>query len=151
MSSFKDTLGREWELSLTAGMATRIREVTGIPILLVATVEGVDNWRGAELPADPVKFVDALWLFVAKQAEKKGVTRSEFEDAFGEKTYEDAAAAYFDAVISFSHLPAVFRKMFGTGREMILARQQAVIETLKTMENSSVMNSAESSVLTHEI
>lgn len=113
---FKDRAGREWDLSLTFGAVKRIRESTGVAILK-ENADGRPAWL--DLPFDPEKFVAALWAIVSPKA---AVTRDEFEEAFDAPTYQTAAAKFYDAVTSFSPLPAV---LYGTGEEMIRRMREA--------------------------
>ncbi len=113
---FKDTKGRDWAMALTFGAASRIRDATGIP-LLKRNDDGEFGWLS--LPFDPEKFIDAVWILIGGEADQRGVTRADFEDSFDTETYQAAAAAFYEAVVSFSPAPAVRLKALGTGVEMI--------------------------------
>ncbi len=112
---FKDATGREWSVRLTYGSVSRIRETTGVNILF-SSKTGTHGYF--DLITDAEKFINALWILIALEADKRSITRQDFEDSFSEDTYPAATAALYDALASFSPLPAVSKEAFGTGEEM---------------------------------
>lgn len=117
MATFKDTAGREWEVKITAGRLTRLRELLGYSVAIVATPEGVAEWRGPEVTRDPERFGEVLAILLAEQFKSTGITRDAFEEAFDEDAYRAAGAAFKDALMGFSQVPDALREIFRAGDE----------------------------------
>lgn len=117
MATFKDTAGREWEVKITARRLTRLRELLGFSVAIVATPEGVTEWRGPEVTRDPEKFGEVLAILLEEQFDRKKLPRDAFEDAFDETVYRDAAAAFTVALLDFSLVPDALKALFMAGDE----------------------------------
>lgn len=118
MSSFQDAAGREWTIRLTARRLTQLREMLGFSIAIVATPEGLAEWRGPEVARNPEKFAEVLNLLLADQFVERSVTREEFEDAFDADVYRAAGKAFEDAILGFSLVPDALRAVLaGAGDE----------------------------------
>jgi len=118
VATFKDTAGREWSVQFTARTLTRLRELLGYSISIIATAEGVTEWRGPEVARNPERFADVLAVMLEKQLTDKAVTREQFEEAFNAETYRDAAGAFIAALLDFSLVPAALTELFaGAGGE----------------------------------
>lgn len=86
---FRDKDRRVWRLALTLGDVTRIRELTGVRVLARDAAETMGG-----------KFGAVLWLLVEEQAQRVGVSRGSFLEAFQGDTTE-ATTAYFAALSAF--------------------------------------------------
>lgn len=126
-SSFKDTAGREWVLKFTARRLTELRKLLGFSISIIATPEGVAEWKGPEVARNPERFSEVLAVLLADQFTAAGVTLDQFEEAFDETTYRDAAGAFIAALLNFSLVPAALMRLYAgeegetSGRESPLS------------------------------
>ena len=107
--SFRDAEGREWHLSLSIGLARRIKDEVGVDFGQLA-----DGKLLAELGTDPEKLCSALWLMCEKQAERQSVTPEGFAESLDGDAIDGAMEALVEAIVLFtrSHLRNAMRTMF---------------------------------------
>ncbi len=102
MAKFTDKAGREWVIDLTAGDLRDVRVQTGVELGKLLTAP---DKLAAVLFGDREKFGDVLWMLVAEQAEKRGVTAPAFFKGLDGPTNGRAALAMLDAVADFTQPP----------------------------------------------
>jgi hypothetical protein len=110
VAKFTDTAGREWDIKITARRLTRLRELLGFSVSIIATPEGVAEWRGPEVARNPERFADVLAVLL--EGQHQDITREQFEDAFDQDVYRDAAGAFISSVLDFSLSPAALKDIF---------------------------------------
>lgn len=140
MATFKDRENNEWELTLTYGSASAVKGATGVNL---AAVSKSADWVDL-LFSDPENLVKVLWVMVADQAEKKGVTAERFGYGFDGPALERAGAALGEAIADFfprSRIAKAIRE--GLPKVLAAADEKAVKEIEKALltASSSVSNS----------
>lgn len=120
MASFKDKENRAWAVEINVAAIRSVKKETGVDLfrLTDAGLKGL-----GELLADPVAFVDVLYVLCRDQCEAKGLSDEQFGRAFSGDTIQQAADAFVDAVVDFfpdpkarSHLREVLSKIRETDR-----------------------------------
>ena len=111
MRSFKDTLGREWNLALTTTAVMRIRDS-------VNYADVGEDGKASERPLDLgdvqtanqaltlfrnhyTKLVQVLGVALARQIEERKMTSDEFADGLSGDSFESAREAFEGELISF--------------------------------------------------
>ena len=111
MRSFKDTLGREWNLALTTTAVMRIRDS-------VNYADVGEDGKATERPLDLgdvqtanqaltlfrnhyTKLVEVLRVALAKQIEERKMSGEEFADGLSGDAFESAREAFEGELISF--------------------------------------------------
>jgi hypothetical protein len=106
MTTFKDSLGREWSVALTAGAVRDLARATPVDL---RTAVKADNETGLiELIFfDPMTVMEVLWVLLAAQAREKGVDQDGFEAGFDAATNHRASTALYAAIALFFRPPAI--------------------------------------------
>ena len=110
MSSFKDTMGREWQLNINVAAMRRAR---AYDIDLSLAVQQLNKFF-----MDDVFFVDAIWAIVKPLADEKGITQEQFESAFDGAITEQAREALWVALGAY----------YDTGRSEFLKKAVEVMK-----------------------
>lgn len=97
MHAFKDSEGREWQVSITVSAVKRVREIVGFD--LVAATEGQQL---AELAQDPVRIVDVVYALCKPQADERGVKDEAFGEAMAGDAIDAAVEALLEELVNFS-------------------------------------------------
>lgn len=97
-TTFRDADGRDWTLRLTVGLLEEVKEGTGVDLTRVVTSP---DGLGDVLFADPRTIVKVLWVIVAAQADKAGVTPESFGYSFDGEAVERATEALVGSVLDF--------------------------------------------------
>jgi hypothetical protein len=132
MHSFKDSAGREWQLSVTAWTLKDVRDKTGI--LLTTLVEESCQLL-IELHRDPVLLADILWVMVEEQAESKSITVRQFAEAFGGDSVSEARNALIEATIDFFD-----DQETRAGTREVLRKMTTIAETMRTGAIEKIAN-----------
>lgn len=102
MESFKDSAGRQWQLTINVAAIRRVREQTGFEFGTCLEEDGQAFFAMLNnlelLPA-------VLWELVRGQAQDAGVTQDQFFDAFNGEVFDDAAPALQRAFAFFCPTP----------------------------------------------
>lgn len=102
--TFRDAKDRTWNLSLSIGLAKKIRDEVGVDFGNIS-----DGSVFAELATDPYKFAATLWLMVESQAKAKPgreeVTPEDFAEALTGDVLDSASEALVAAIINFTRGP----------------------------------------------
>ena len=132
MRSFRDSLGREWQIALTTSAVLRVRDA----VTYEAEIEGGQTQtRPFDLGDVPTanaaltllrnnysKLVEVLRVVLARQIEEKKLTVEEFQDGFCGDYFETARDAFEQELISF----------FPTRRRELLALVAAELAKAET-------------------
>ena len=118
-SSFTDTEGREWNLTITIATVRRVRKALKIDLLSKDMTEILEK-----VVCDPVMLCDVLFLIVEKEAESLGVTDEAFGEAMGGDAVEEGAKAFLGALGDFTPNPRD-RARVGKALETILEAAEA--------------------------
>ncbi len=102
MKSFKDNIGREWQLSININTIRKIKEKFKIDVSLFLRIDQ-EGLNVAELQKldDPLLLTDLLFFICEKQAESQGITAESFADAISGNAIESATWAFLEAVAEF--------------------------------------------------
>jgi len=92
MSKFKDNKGREWNLSLTVGLAKDIKEKLGVDLV------NINNEIIEKMCVNPYLHVEVLWMFCKGQND---ISAEEFGYSLGGDSIDDATAAMIEAIVDF--------------------------------------------------
>lgn len=99
--TFRDAKDRTWNLSLSIGLAKKIRDEVGVDFGNIS-----DGSVFAELATDPYKFAATLWLMVESQAKAKPgreeVTPEDFAEALTGDVLDSASEALVAAILNFT-------------------------------------------------
>lgn len=130
MRAFQDGQGRAWEVALDVWRIKQVAARTGFQVGRMLD-DGMAGLR--ELAADPVKFVDVLFVLCAGQAETRGVTEEGFFGALAGDPLEAAYEAFRGAFEDFSprHLRTLLRASSAKAK---VATERAVAKALKEIE-----------------
>lgn len=89
MMVFRDNRGREWHITLTAGLVREVRQRTELD--LSSPLQSTNAF--ARFLANPCGFADALWVLVEAEAESRQVSEADFLCALDGSALEDAMRA----------------------------------------------------------
>lgn len=146
MKSFKDTLGREWNLALTTTAVMRIRDS-------VTYSEIGEDGKATERPLDLgdvqtanqaltlfrnhyTKLVEVLRVALVKQIEERKLTGDEFADGLSGDAFESAREAFEGELISF--FPKRRRELLElVTAEMDKAEKAAMGNAMETLAKAS--------------
>lgn len=131
--TFRDDLNREWTLAITTETLLRIHDVLGFTFdSLISRPDQKDPEKAAEplydFLEDSVLFARVLWLIVQPDAEKKGITESQFHSGFIGEGSKAAISAFLQALADFSRHPAkkmVIRGVMERWKAMLIAERKA--------------------------
>lgn len=98
MSTFKDTAGRTWSISINTEQIKRLRTRLGIDVARLFDNEA-EIYR--KILSDVVLLVDVLFVLCEAQAEKAGITDSQFGESLAGDCFDDAVKAFEDALLFF--------------------------------------------------
>jgi len=146
MKSFKDNLGREWNLALTTTAVMRIRDS-------VTYSEIGEDGKATERPLDLgdvqtanqaltlfrnhyTKLVEVLRVALVKQIEERKLTGDEFADGLSGDAFESAREAFEGELISF--FPKRRRELLElVTKEMDKAEATAMGNAMQTLAQAS--------------
>lgn len=94
---FTDQQGRDWQIKLNVGMATRLRDEAACDVVNTANGSVFQA-----LATDWLKLGMALWIVCEEQADDRQVTEEEFAKLLEEKTLASAVTAMENAIVNFS-------------------------------------------------
>lgn len=148
MARFQDSTGFEWDLRLNRGVLPDLKRA-GID-LDRATKEA--DWLGEILFGDVNVLAEGLWILLAEQAQRAGITRDQFDRRLDVETFDRGGQALLDEVIDFFHrgrakqikarLPQMLAAIEGKVEE---AADQVLAQATQSISATSVTNSPESS------
>lgn len=99
MSTFKDSLGREWTFSITVIEIKQLREQIQVDIL--DTVSDKADQMFAKLEADPILLVDLMSILLTDQIEKLGLDERGFAAGLVGEGIENAKEALIREIANF--------------------------------------------------
>jgi hypothetical protein len=98
MASFRDKAGRDWRLEIDVAALARVHAATGVDIGRLFE-DGMRPYQ--ELARDWATLVRVLWVLVADEAARTGVTEEQFGRGIGGDVLDAAERAFFGAVTDF--------------------------------------------------
>lgn len=137
MPTFKDADGRDWNLTLTLGVARRIKDDLGIDFGAIG-----DGSLFFKLAGDPYKLGAVLWLLIEREAERRKITDEQFLDALDGDVLGAAISALGEAVVNFTPAPmrAAVAKAFAKTEE---AQQVAMTTLMDWMDQQDLKTQTE--------
>lgn len=100
MQAFRDTSGREWQISITTHAAKRVRDLVGFDML-----DESDEQRFPRLFTDVILLVDVLYAVCKPKADELKMTDEQFGEALVGDVIADARAALVGSIADFSPAP----------------------------------------------
>lgn len=127
MKSFKDSEGREWNLSLNIGTVKRLRDSSLKLDLLAVEETGPDQQPVIlRLITDVILLCDVLFVLCSTQAEKLGISDEQFGMALGGKALLDGQEALFAELTDF------FQSLGRTEKGTIVTKAAALMKASVT-------------------
>lgn len=96
MKTFKDNLGRPWTLSINVDSLKRVRGMISINLL-----DALDGDLIEKLSSDPILLCDVVYALVKIDADKAGITDSQFGESMAGESIEHATVALLEELVSF--------------------------------------------------
>src|SRR5690606_30386907 len=93
MTTFNDTTGRTWTISINVDAIRRVRS-----LLNVNRLDAVDGKLLEQLVVDPVLLCDILFALVKPEADAKNVTDEDFGRALGGDALDHATTALLEGL-----------------------------------------------------
>lgn len=148
MYAFRDSTGREWVLRIDVSQAKRVKARTSVD--LVKLID--DNMALlSALLADPIQFVDVLWVLCEREAKDRAITDEMFGAALGGDSLGAATDAFVEALVDFFPDPSRrerMRRLLAKGKEIateIVAEKDRELEMLDPKEAARKLMFGESS------
>ena len=104
MHIFTDNKGHKWDVVLNVSQMRRVRATLGIDLVNVITLDAKGEVKVDlidRIANDPCLLVDILCVLTKKQAEKEGVTETEFGESLAGESIEEATKAFLDELVDF--------------------------------------------------
>ena len=135
MTTFADTTGRPWVLSITTAHFRAARERVGVDLNEYAA----DPTKLFVLFDDLPRFCDLLYLLVEPQARALGVTDEQFGAAMSGDVFDAAFAAFLDAYANFSpsQTRRVVRSLAARWRQVTEAATADLVRRIESRSPSS--------------
>jgi len=138
--TFKDTEAREWTVKITVSTVKRVRDLIGVDLMDTVKAELIQ-----EMHRDPVLLASVIFAVCKPQADERGLTVEQFDDAMGGDVVQDASNAFFEALIDF--FPAPRRGLLKQIMEKIKALEALAIEAAGAKLNSGEFEKAVTDLL----
>jgi hypothetical protein len=142
MSAFKDSTGHEWQIEITVGSLSKVKNETGLN-LAIASKDAA--WLEA-VYGDPAKFAEILWSLCERQAKDANVSPEEFANRLTGPVIEAASEQLVVSVCDFFPRSAVAKAIRERFKKILTeadAKAVATIESLLT-DSRPPSNAAES-------
>lgn len=114
MQTFRDTLGREWIVTIDIAALKRVRSQLNVDLLDIIQGDLLER-----LSRDPVLLCDILYVLCRPQADERKLSDEDFGRAMSGQALADATTAFFEALADFFPGPRA-----GLLREMIARAKQ---------------------------
>jgi len=103
MKSFKDTAGRQWNISVTIGAAKRIKDTLGVDLLRLDKPSEDDKLPLlTRLGVDELLLAEIICCLIGeKQFAEHNVTEDDIRDSFDGSTMLAAQTAFYEELIDF--------------------------------------------------
>jgi len=138
VNTFKDKNDNEWNLSMTTGDLTAVRQATGVKLGEALRSESA---LVEALFTEPETFVRVLWVICEKQAAAKNVTPEQFGYGFDGPAIERATQALLESIADFFPRSAMAQAIKRRLPEMLTSLdKRAVQEMDKAMDTISKGN-----------
>lgn len=121
MRQFTDTAERSWNIQIGIDSCRRVKEATNGRVDILANAEGKQHDVFLVLQNDIELLVQVLFVLCQQQAEKAGISETQFAEALDMTTVERATTAFTEAIIDF--FPSRRRGLYHDG--LAMARQIA--------------------------
>lgn len=147
MRVFKDTESREWQVAINVASVKRVRQLMNVDIykLIDRKLEPLE-----ELLADPVAFVDVLYVLCKPQCDSLKVSDEDFGRGMGGDVLESAADVFVEELIDFFQNPKArnaLRVALNKARqlrEMVLAKSSAKVDVrLNSLDQTTLEKMAD--------
>lgn len=101
MKFFRDTAGRQWQLSVTVAAMKRVHALCGVNLYQIIELDDSRSSLLDRLASDPVLLVDVLYAVCKPQADQLHVSDVDFGEAMSGSTIDDASNALLEEIVDF--------------------------------------------------
>ena len=122
MTTFNDTTGRTWTISINVDAIRRVRSLLNVNLL-----DAVDGKLLEQLVVDPVLLCDILFALVKPEADAKNVTDEDFGRALGGDALDHATTALLEGLADF--FPSTKAAVFRQAIEKLRALEKLALDT----------------------
>lgn len=130
MTSFTDTEGREWSITITVAAIKRVRELISVDLMDCLAKE---NPLIDRMAIDPVLLVDVLYCLCKPTADMRELTDIQFGESLAGDVIEQATSAFIEALVAF----------FPKGQRILLEKSLAIRKSLETKVAAGAMKDLE--------
>jgi hypothetical protein len=106
VTTFKDSLGREWNVALTAGAVRDVARATPVDLRTVTKLDHAEELARLVF-FDPMTVMEVLWVLLGAQAKERNVDQAGFEAGFDAATNQRAREALWAAMNHFFRPPPI--------------------------------------------
>ena len=122
MTTFNDTQGRTWTISINVDAIRRVRSLLNVNLL-----DAVDGKLLEQLVVDPVLLCDILFALVKPEADARNVTDEDFGRALGGDALDHATTALLEGLADF--FPSAKAAVFRQAIEKLRALEKLALDT----------------------
>jgi len=145
MKFFRDTTGRQWQLSVTAGTMKRVQALCGVNLYQIIELDDDSKTSLLErLASDPILLVDVLYAVCKPQADQLHVSDSDFGEAMSGQTIDDASDALLQEIVDF--FPEVKRqamtRVLSAARRLRTAQEKQLMDLMQDPDFDRKIDSA---------
>ncbi len=142
-TTFKDRFGREWDLSLTVRLVSKVKKDTEYDF--AAAIRDVESLNSL-MYSDPMTLGMVLFSICGEQAAKSSVDVDQFTDGFDGPTVFAACNALMKAIINFTHPPTT-ATVAAESHDKLMASRLKLLETVIKAKTSEAVEKSELSSL----
>lgn len=132
MRAFRDGNGKEWVVRIDVAQAKKVRAATGVDLTRL-----IDDKLAplSALLADPIQFVDVLWVLCSEEARGRDVSDEAFGASLGGDSLAAATEAFVEALVDF--FPDATRR---DRIRRVIAMGKAILDEVATEEDHRLAN-----------
>lgn len=147
MSTFKDTQGRSWTISINTEQIKRLRTRLSIDVARLFD-NNAEVYR--KILSDVVLLVDVLFVLCESQAEKAGINDAQFGEALAGDCFDDAIKAFEDALLFFcpKRQREILTQMRAKGDQAATEAEKIALRKVAEIDPAKMAESMFSNVVT---
>ena len=143
MATFKDSAGREWELTINVPVMKRVQARTGYHL---GKLLNDDCKLLGEITGDPVEFVNVLYAMCESQCKVAGVSDEQFGESMAGDAMDAASNAFLKAIEDFcpSRTRPLIAALRTKGQEvagLMEAGTAAAVSKIQGIDPRTILNS----------
>lgn len=140
MTSFTDTAGRTWTITINVDAIKRVRALLDVDLLTI-----VDGQLIERLLRDPVLLCDVVYAVCKPEADAKNITDEQFGQAMAGDAIEHATKALLEELVGFSPSPrdrATLQRVLTTTYQVLDRARDAIDAKLESGELERIVSTA---------